>query len=371
MAVKLLYIAQVDVYAKSTDGLMQESKRHRDYLSKMYDEDDIIDLMICKGTSNGNRLYYYPLLNKVINRMLSIKGMSFSNPLLFPIALLRVRRLIKKINPEVIFMDGSLLGGMLPRKIKAEKIVFFHNIESEKVNNKIKNKGIQYYPTYIAALKNEKRAVKNADKAICLNERDADLLEKIYGRKADLVLPCSFFDRFIESKAKYDNKKKILFVGTLFASNEDGIRWFVDNVMPYFKDVILYIVGKGFEKKRDELSRENVIVEGYVENVEDYYYHIPIVVMPLLYGAGMKLKTAEAMMYGKCIIASDEALQGYEVDEVEHIYRCNTADEFISSLKTALTIDYKKGYLDDVRNTFLKKYESAGQFERFRDVFHK
>ena len=368
METKVLYISTVDVFAKSTDGLMQESKRHREYLTKIYGDENIKDLMICKGKSIGNKYYFFPILNRALNALFSSKGMSFSNPILLPMSLISIRNQIKRIKPDIIFLDGSLLGTVIPRNIPSNVIVFFHNIETEKVKNKIKNKnkGILYFPVYISALLNEKRAIMYANKVICLNNRDAQLLHKLYGKTAELVLPCSFNDRFDKRKLKPEINREILFVGTLFASNEDGIKWFIDNVMSSIKDVTLHVVGRGFEKKRDELSRDNVIIDGFVEDIDDYYYRIPIVVMPLLYGAGMKLKTAEAMMYGKCIIASDEALQGYDVSGAEHIYRCNTANEFIKAIEKAFSINYGEGYLEDVRKVFLEKYESLRQYERFR-----
>lgn len=366
MKTKLLFITTVDVFAKSTDGLMQESRRHREYLEKIYGDDSIKYLMICKGKSNGNREFYLPLLNRALNALFFIKGRNFTTPILLPVSLMITRKIIKKMNPETIFLDSSLLGGVIPHRLSSNIVVFFHNIESEKVKNKIKNKGIWYYPIYLSAWINEKRAIKHANKMICLNDRDAQLLYKIYGKKAELVLPCSFYDKFDIQKVKLEIQREILFVGTLFASNEDGIKWFIDNVMPSLQDVTLHIVGKGFEKKRGEFTGENVVVDGFVENVGDYYYRIPIVVIPLLYGAGMKLKTAEAMMYGKCIIASDEALQGYDTNKAEHIYRCNTAEEFVKAIENAFSIDYGKGYLEDVREVFIEKYESSRQYERFR-----
>ena len=101
----------------------------------------------------------------------------------------------------------------------------------------------------------------------------------------------------------------------MFSPNYDGIKWFAENVMTELKDYHLIIVGKDFEQKKDELENVNVHVVGTVESLEKYYYSENIMVMPIFYGDGMKIKTAEAMMYGKIILASDEALEGYEVTE--------------------------------------------------------
>lgn len=76
--------------------------------------------------------------------------------------------------------------------------------------------------------------------------------------------------------------------------------------------------------------------------------------MPIFYGDGMKIKTAEAMMYGKTILASDEALEGYEVKDIQGIYRCNTREEY---LETIHMIERNENYYNkSVRNLFLSKY---------------
>lgn len=52
----------------------------------------------------------------------------------------------------------------------------------------------------------------------------------------------------------------------------------------------------------------------------------------------MKVKTAEALSYGKCFIGTDESLEGYfeKLDESvrdKFIFRCNTDQEFIDTLE--------------------------------------
>lgn len=56
--------------------------------------------------------------------------------------------------------------------------------------------------------------------------------------------------------------------------------------------------------------------------------------------------------------ASDEALEGYEVEEIQGITRCNTEIQFA----TAINHYFQKGifhaYQTDVRNLFMNKYET-------------
>ena len=137
----------------------------------------------------------------------------------------------------------------------------------------------------------------------------------------------------------------------------EGLKWFIDKVMQKLdkKTYFLKIIGKNLETKKIELERENVEVIGTVDNLEEYYLRADAVVIPIFYGDGMKVKTAEAMMYGKMIFATDEALEGYDINNVEGIYRCNNAGEFIDRLKSTRF----KRFNDTVRSIFKNKYDTA------------
>ena len=90
--------------------------------------------------------------------------------------------------------------------------------------------------------------------------------------------------------------------------------------------------------------------------------------MPIFYGDGQKVKTAEAMMYGKTIIATDEALEGYEIENVKGIFRCNTADEFIQTINNVSALS-REEYRVSVRDKFLNEYSYATVLEKVRKNF--
>ena len=131
----------------------------------------------------------------------------------------------------------------------------------------------------------------------------------------------------------------------------------------------MQIIGKGFESKREELECDNVKVIGTVENLEEYYYTASSIVMPIQYGDGMKVKTAEAMMYGLTIFATDEALEGYDVKDVQGIYRCNSSDEFIKSIKEAYEYNKIKALNSDIRNYFMNNHETKGLESTIKKIF--
>ena len=97
----------------------------------------------------------------------------------------------------------------------------------------------------------------------------------------------------MKAYAKKKDEPFILFVGSYFLPNYQGILWFVEHVMPYIS-YKLKIVGKGMEEKRIELERKNVEVIGTVDDLSEYYYAAEAIIMPIFLGSGMKVKNSRS-----------------------------------------------------------------------------
>lgn len=184
---------------------------------------------------------------------------------------------------------------------------------------------------------NERRQARLTDVLVCLNRRDALAYEKRYGRTADCLLPIMLKDRLAEAKGKLDASpcdRYGLFVGSRgLEPNAHGMRWFARYVAPHI-GMRIKVVGAAFEDLRSELEAyPNLEVVGTVDDLGGWYVNAEFVISPIFRGAGMKTKTAEALMYGKYIIATDEAWEGYEaIPFPECGARCNTAEEFIAAI---------------------------------------
>lgn len=241
-------------------------------------------------------------------------------------------------NIDCVFLSQSFYG-VLCKKIKMKYpnikiITFYHNIETHYAKEYVRTSGLIHYPFYLLATYNEKYTIKYSKYHFVLNDRDADLMKAIYGIESNFSLPVSYKDVFDKSKVTLfpNDPLKILFVGTAFFGNVPGVEFFIKEVMPHI-DAELVIVGKGMDrfKNKFEISN-NVKVFGFVDDLSAFYYDASIVIAPIFSGGGMKTKIAEALMYGKTILGTKEAFEGYK--RVEGVtYECNNAEEFIACIK--------------------------------------
>lgn len=278
--------------------------------------------------------------------------------------------IIEQNDIKVVFLWSSRIG-IISRYIKKKfpfiKIItFFHNVEKQyymeecKVNNSLKN-------TLIAKVcsRNERIATIWSDYLITLNNRDAQLIKSYYDKEVSLLLPTSFSDkcRDISIKDTYRSKLpssplRLIFVGSNFFANREGLEWFIKEVIPKLKDCTLTIVGKGMDTVFKNSG--NITVNGYVDSLKEYYYSSDIVISPIFSGGGMKTKTGEAMMYGLPILGTKESFMGYDMDYDR------AGGVFENSEQLINLINHYKVHPEDlknaslyVRSVFLNKYETS------------
>lgn len=270
-----------------------------------------------------------------------------------------IEQVINEQSINIVFIDNSSLGGVCKR-IKAafpniSIITFFHNIEFDYV--KIRNSNNLKSNIYCRLVREaEQNAANNSDVLLCLTERDKKKVGLLYDRIPDDVIPITFSDQF-GSNSEIDPYKKHpcgIMVGSCKPDTLEGVKWFCVNVAEQTNSHY-YIIGNGFDRVKAELQSQNITVLGKVEDLTDYYYYSDFVCLPILSGAGMKVKTAEALMYGKYIFGSEEAFQGYDIEYDLAGGLCITADDYIQKINALLQSD--KGRFNPYsRNCFVEYY---------------
>lgn len=180
----------------------------------------------------------------------------------------------------------------------------------------------------------EQRAVKEVDKLIVLSEADRKELG-VAEDKCNIipigVNPIKYSKLY---RPENKNKLKMLFVGTMtWAPNNEGIIWFLKNVMPLCNDSTkyeLYIVGKNPSDEVRKLSNvyNNVNLLGYVESLDALYDECDVLVVPLFIGSGQRVKIIEAFARGYVTISTTIGAEGLKYEDGKSILIANNAVQF-------------------------------------------
>lgn len=112
-----------------------------------------------------------------------------------------------------------------------------------------------------------------------------------------------------------------------------------------------------------------IFILGRVESMAAYYESADVIIEPVFDGGGMKVKTIEALSFGKVIVSTSESLNGYweavpEALRGKKIFRCNTADEWIVACNSILDSEIRR-YNSDVFNVFVEAFSEDVLQKRF------
>ena len=275
---------------------------------------------------------------------------------------------------DIVFIDRSVFG-IIAKKLKASGykgkiVVFFHNIEALYFDSKISKRNPFRNVVIRCADRNDAYSCRYADKVIALNKRDDDKLFECYGRHADALIPIVFRDKYNATSpddAYTRTKPECLFIGSNFAPNNEGLLWFVKNVLPHV-DIEFKVVGKGMEslKEEEEMLRDIEVI-GSVPDLAPYLIEADLMILPIFKGSGMKVKTCESLMFGKNILGTDEAFEGYDADYDRIGGKCNTADEFIEKINAFIAVPRPR-FNTYSRSLYLERYSEDTMLQSLKRV---
>lgn len=354
---KILYVNIIHPVEKTETGGTFINKRNCNLIRNIYGEENsfVYDM-----------IYYSSPIQTLKNTIVSRAGGYKKNDLR------EILKIIHQYNIDIVFIgfsNAATLARDLKKKcINIKIITFCQNNEYTFLKQSLRSfsliKRIAYTFNVHATYVSEKNACSYSDVLITINRRDSDVFEKIFNRKADYTIPISFVDKYDELKAKSLQSREpfLLFVGSNFFGNTEGLFWFIENCLSHIKYKLI-VVGSGMDVYKNRYPDKNVEFLGFVEDLSEYYYKATAVVLPILSGSGMKTKTCEALMYGKSIFGSKEAFEGYDCDYEKIGKLCNSKSEFIQAINSFTKVSIN----DYSRNVYLKNYNTEQITKQFKD----
>jgi len=137
---------------------------------------------------------------------------------------------------------------------------------------------------------------------------------------------------------------RILFVGSNTAPNIVGLEWFLRDVWPtvragcpFARLDVAGTVNAGFVGQ----PQPGVTFHGMVGDLTALYADAAIVISPLTFGSGLKIKLVEAMANGKAIVATRTTLEGVE-DECSGAVICADDEKQFGDAVVALLTDEQR-----------------------------
>ena len=238
---------------------------------------------------------------------------------------------LKKHFYDFIVYEGEQIAKYRFKKVTNSSfhIIYMHDIESNyreelskaqtswllKKLQKRESKKFKYIEKNINALFDDVWFVSN-DEFLLFNSN----LSKNKGR----YMPLPAVDTINCLPNVHNKNNNILYVGDLgLKNNIISIKWFINNVFPNIKSncpqAELTIIGRINSEDKKSIETEGVTFLGYVEDLEKYYRECSCFVSPVVCGAGVKVKTIDALSRGLIVVSTTKGIEGTLLKNNNHL----------------------------------------------------
>jgi len=245
-----------------------------------------------------------------------------------------IRNLIKKISFDVVIVEYIFLSkAFLHFDKHVLKVIDTHDVMTNRHKMFLKSgKEPSWYSTTASE---EKKGLERADVIIAIQEPEKKFFSKLTRKK---VVNVGHLLELHEPVNTEHARRKILFVGSQNPINQYGITHFLDNIYPIIQRKIpgieLLIAGKICH---DLKEIEGVKLLGEVESMKTAYDMADIIINPLIFGTGLKIKMIEALSYSKAVISTVVGAEGLE-DGIGTSFLCaDTPEEYVNAISDILS----------------------------------
>jgi glycosyltransferase involved in cell wall biosynthesis len=157
----------------------------------------------------------------------------------------------------------------------------------------------------------------------------------------------------------------ILFQGSMrYGPNTDGALWFVSAIAPLIRaqlpDVEVRLVGDPDGVVTELDHRPEITVVGHVDSMEEELARADLVVAPLRYASGTRLKILEALAHRIPVVSTTVGAEGLGLEAGRHLLVADDEDAFARACVSALTeAALRQRLVDEGERAFLKNHQWA------------
>lgn len=317
-----------------------------DELSKLNSEGQS-DFLYCQKEFNKIKFLSIQPKNRTIGKIVrmgtEILGLPFFN---FSITKKKIKKIEQSLKPDIVQCEFSQTIRYCP-KFQTPSILVVHEIVSQKIRRQIKTMPTTWgkvfnYLKYIVSLKQENRSKKIFDIIEVVSEDDLTQLIKlgVDPKKIRIIKNGVNPNSFLNSLPRSESKN-LYFIGWFDnEQNIDALHYFFTELLPLTQEKNINFNMKIIGKKLPD----NLL--GFIKKFNfEYYPYLTeadllatisnhILVVPLRFGGGTRLKIIEAMSLGNPVLSTPIGAEGLEYSDRENIIIFRNKEEFTDGLKS-------------------------------------
>ncbi len=251
-----------------------------------------------------------------------------------------VRRLVSGKKFDAVLFD-TLWAAMPDVLLKdAAAVIIAHNIEyllrerqADRAGHGPKAAYLRHYAR--KTMEFEIDAYRKADQVVTVSRADADYVRNTLGISHVSALPPGVDAEYFSPREPESPDPHLVFTGSMdWQANQDAVAFFVGEVLPRIRkavpNVCFTVVGRrppAHIRALASADPDHVVVTGTVDDVRPYLARAQVVVVPVLFGSGIKIKVFEAMAMAKPVVVSTIGAEGLPLTHGENAVIADTAED--------------------------------------------
>ncbi len=333
-------------------------------LDKYHDHNTTVDIVAIANQAEinaatdlvdkyGNNLFTYPLAvkDKIISCLTNLSiPFKFSTRYQATVAK-RIKELLEKNTYDVIHFEYSHAAvylDLIQNQINSNytrTVISIHDVVTQSFLRKSANNfilGIEVARLF----KFEKQLYSDVNQLWVLSKKDRDILTSLFTIPENKIIInpplLSYFIAKVKRNLDTIEKKTLLFWAAMNRpENEQGLINFIQTcftkLLKIDSEYKLYIVGSNPSAKVRNLQSNNIIVTGFVEDPTSFFEKAEIGIVPLLTGAGIKLKTLEMLSAGLPVISTNVGAEG--IESSENIFVNDNFEQWVNIITNLVKIN--------------------------------
>jgi len=220
----------------------------------------------------------------------------------------------------------------------------------------------------------EQTVLDRFDRVAWVSDQDRRAFPGSASRTAtDVVIPIAV-DPDVQLPLQGPAPFRVTFLGGVhWPPNAEGVEWFAERVWPKVRRAVpravFTVIGKGSPERLRTLP--GVDVTGYVASLDRHLAETAVFVVPLLTGAGMRVKILDAWCRGLPVVATAVGAEGIEAVHGENLLICDEQDEFAEGVISVLEDAGRARLLGrNGRATVVERYDWRKVYRAWDAIYH-
>lgn len=287
---------------------------------------------------------------------------------------------IKELNPDLVIYDrfnteeqfGWRVTETCPNAMQILDTEDLHFLRKARENAFKQNKKLDYSDMISDTFKREMASIARCDISLIISEFEMDLLLNTFKISKDILFYLPLFAEIKPSENGFEERQHFVSIGNFLHEPNWQTVLKLKNIWKQIKHQLpqseMHIYGAYTTNKALQLHNEKdkFLIKGRATSVENVFGRAKVLLAPIPFGAGIKGKLLESMMYGLPNVTTTIGSEGMHGSLPWNGFIEDEDNDFITK---AITLYTDKKVWEQAQNNGFKIIEERNKMSQFSNIF--